>query len=226
MSPTRALLLRSEGDRHGDRGISLAELLVAMMVFAILMAVTGGFMVSAMRASTQVRAIDESTRTATNAMTAMTRTLRAATDNPVANVNLPAPAFEKVLGTEVVFYAYVNLASSDATPIKVRYWLDGRSLKESTTQATRTAAGFFLFTGATTTRTVATSVVTGTSLFAPVGATGVDLPLASLTTDAAKRQIAAVRVRVQVGDSATSPTATTLVNTVGLPNLDIARTLP
>ncbi|GAB2979892.1 PulJ/GspJ family protein [Frigoribacterium salinisoli] len=225
MSALRTLLARAARARRGDDGISLAELLVAMMVFAILMAITGGFMVSAMRASTQARAIDESTRTATNAMTAMTRNLRAATDNPVKDVNLPAPAFETLLGSEVVFYAYVNLASSDATPVKVRYWLDGRSLKESTTQSRRTVAGFFLFTGTTTTRTVATSVVTGTNLFAPVGATGADLPLATLTTEAALRQVAAVRVRVQVGDSATSPTATTLVNTVGLPNLDLARTL-
>ena len=224
MSALRALLARAARARRGDDGISLAELLVAMMVFAILMAITGGFMVSAMRASTQARAIDESTRTATNAMTAMTRNLRAATDNPVEDVNLPAPAFETLLGSEVVFYAYVNLASSDATPVKVRYWLDGRSLKESTTQSRRTGDGFFLFTGATTTRTVATSVVTGTNLFAPIGATGADLPLATLTTEAAKRQVAAVRVRVQVGDTATSPTATTLVNTVGLPNLDLART--
>lgn len=212
--------------RRGDAGISLAELLVTMMVFAILMTITSGFMVSAMRATTQARVIDESTRSATTAMSAVTRNLRAATDNPVAGVTLPAPAFETALGSEVVFYAYVNLTSAEARPIKVRYWLDGRSLKETTTQSTRTADGFYLFTGAATTRTIATSVVPGTDLFTFVGATGTDMPVADLTTDAAKRLVAAVRVRVQVGTSATAPTATTLVNTVGLPNLDIARTLP
>lgn len=209
-----------------DAGISLAELLVTMMVFAILMAITSGFMVSAMRASAQARTIDESTRAATTAMTAVTRNLRAGTDNPVAGVTLPAPAFETAAGNEIVFYAYVNLASAEASPIKVRYWLDGRALKETTTASRRSADGFFTFTGAASTRTLATSVVPGPDLFTFVGATGADLPLAGLATDVAKRQIAAVRVRVQVGPSATSPAATTLVNTVGLPNLDIARTLP
>ena len=86
-----------------DAGVSLAELLVAMMVFAILIAITGGFMVSASRASSQTKSIDSATRVATNGMTAVTRTLRAATENPVKGQTLPDAAFPQATANAVTW---------------------------------------------------------------------------------------------------------------------------
>ena len=209
-----------------DAGVSLAELLVAMMVFAILIAITGGFMVSASRASSQTQSIDSATRVATNGMTAVTRTLRAATENPVKGQTLPDAAFPQATANAVTVYAYVNLASSDATPVMVQYYLDGTALKEKTWPGVVSTDGFWTFGTTPKTRTVASPLVTGTDLFAYVDADGATISLAAGAVPAAKiASIAAVRVRVQAGTANTPAASTTLVNTVGLPNLDIARDL-
>lgn len=213
-------------DVRDDRGVSLAELLVTMMVFAILLTITGGFMVAASKASTQARAIDGTTRSASNAMNAVSRNLRAATDNPVAGQALPTPSFQVATPTDVRFYAFVNLTSTDATPVMVRYWLDGTSLRETTTQSRRSTDGYYSFTGTSATRTVASSVVPGAALFTYLDAAGTALDPTVLVTTEQRRAVAAVRVRVQIGTGPTDATATTLVNTVGLPNLDLFRSAP
>jgi type II secretory pathway pseudopilin PulG len=211
-----------------DLGISLAELLVSMMVFAVLMAITGSFMVGASRASSQSRTIDEATRVATNAMTAVSRNLRAATDNPVSGQPIDAPAFELAKSNSVRFYAYVNLTSAAQTPVMVQYDLTGGQLVESTWPSSVTADGFFTFNSAAAPkrRVVGTPMVQGTGTFTYLDAAGAEIPLSADAVPASKvSTVAAVRVRLQAGKGTTSATSTTLVNTVGLPNLDIARTL-
>ena len=222
MSPRRA----AARTPRGDSGVSLAELLVTMMVFAILLAMTAGFMIAATRASGQARAIDASTRTVSTAMDAVTRNLRAATNNPVKGQTLPAPAFETATANEVRFYAYVNLASTDATPVLVRYWLDAGTLRETTTRGVATSDGYWSFSGTGSTRVLATSVVAGSDVFTYLDASSTAVDTASLSLADQRRLVAAVRVRLQVGTSASSPTATTLVNTVALPNLDLLRSAP
>lgn len=229
MRTLRARLAALNAPGRRDLGISLAELLVSMMVFAILMAITGSFMVGASRASSQSRTIDEATRTATNAMTAVSRNLRAATDNPVSGQPLDAPAFELARSNSVRFYAYVNLSSAAQTPVMVQYDLTGGRLVESTWPSSRTADGFYTFnaSAAPVRRTVGSPMVQGVDTFTYLDAAGDVIPLASDAVPASRvPTVAAVRVRLQAGTGTTSATSTTLVNTVGLPNLDIARTLP
>jgi len=225
----RARLAELNEPGRRDLGISLAELLVSMMVFAILMAITGSFMVGASRASSQVRAIDGATRTVTNSMTAVTRNLRAATDNPVSGQPLDAPAFELAKSNSVRFYAYVNLVSAAQTPVMVQYDLTGGQLVESTWPSSVTSDGFYTFNvaNAPVRRVVGSPMVQGVDTFTYLDAAGAVIPLTTDAVPASKvSTVAAVRVRLQAGTGTTPATSTTLVNTVGLPNLDIARTLP
>jgi len=225
----RARLAELNEPGRRDLGISLAELLVSMMVFAILMAITGSFMVGASRASSQVRAIDGATRTVTNSMTAVTRNLRAATDNPVSGQPLDAPAFELAKSNSVRFYAYVNLVSAAQTPVMVQYDLTGGQLMESTWPSSVTSDGFYTFNvaNAPVRRIVGSPMVQGVDTFTYLDAAGAVIPLTTDAVPASKvSTVAAVRVRLQAGTGTTPATSTTLVNTVGLPNLDIARTLP
>jgi hypothetical protein len=54
----------------------------------------------------------------------MTQYLHAATTNPVVNQTLPSPAIVKAGATDIIFYAYVNLVSTAAQPVMVRYYVD------------------------------------------------------------------------------------------------------
>jgi len=218
----RLHLLRASG----DAGISLAEMLVAMTMFALLLGLTGGFIASAYRASGQVRAIDGATRTASAGMAEMTRTLRAATNNPVSTSTLADAAFVEATATAVTVYAYVNLTSSVAKPVKVRFSVDDKNnLVETQWASVDLGKGYWGFqTAPSSTRVLAASVVPasagGATSFAYVDSTGAVISLAAGSVPTAfVRGIAAVTVTLQIGTSAGLDRSTTLTNTVGLPNI-------
>lgn len=215
-----------------DRGISLVELIVAMMIFSILLAMTVAFFTSASRATSVDKSIDTTTRSASTGLDEVARMLRGATTNPVLNQQIPDPAFvQAYTGDNTIrFYSQVNLSSSSAQPVMVQFSLNGTNLVEQIWQPTQ-SGGYYTFAGnPTTTRTIASPVVLpasgGPNLFsyidtnnASITTTGGYVPTASISA------IAAVTVSLQVGKANTTSQSTLLTNTVGLPNLPVTRTL-
>ncbi|MGY4858101.1 PulJ/GspJ family protein [Cryobacterium sp. AP23] len=217
-----------------DQGFSLTELLVAMMLLGLVMVMVTGLFAGAKRASNESSAISGNTKSAANGMNEVSRILRAATDNPVLNQAVDSPAFlGSGTGNEIAtVYAYVNLASSSQLPVKVQFSLDtNRNLIEQRWAGTVISAGYWAFTGTPTTRVLAGAVIpkSGTNpyLFTYLTSTGATIPVPTGGfTDDVLRTVAAVQVTIAVGATKTSTTAiVTLQNTVGLPNLAIARTL-
>jgi type II secretory pathway pseudopilin PulG len=208
-----------------ERGISLAEMLVAMALFAVLIALTGGFAVSAYRASASSRTIDTATRTATVGMTEVTRTVRAATNNPVSTSNIADAAFVTATDQTLKIYAYVNLTSSEEKPVTVEFAVVDGKLVETTWASYDLGGGYWGFqTTPTSVRTIATPVVStaqgAPALFRYVDSGGSTIPLTGGAVPVALvRGIAAVQVSLQVGSSADLSKSTVLTNTVGLPNL-------
>ncbi|RKR75526.1 PulJ/GspJ family protein [Frondihabitans australicus] len=227
----RRLATVTGSDRAQDRGISLVELLVAMMVFSILLAMTVGFFVSANTASVTNKQITNTTGSASNGINELTRVIRGAVTNGVANQTAPAPAFATAGSNTMLLYTSINTSSTSASsPEMVQFSVSGTSLIEQTWQPTLTN-GYYVFpsTNSTpaTTRVVASPIVLpsagGPNLF-----TYIDTNNAAITMSNGAvpnvAAIAAVQVNLQVGTANTASQSTLLTNIVGLPNLNVSRT--
>jgi Tfp pilus assembly protein PilW len=223
--------------REEDRGISLAELIVAMSVGVIVLAMVGAFFVSVSRASTTTSGVDANTRSASTAMREMERMFRVASNNPVASGVDTQYAFQYATPTSVRFFAYINLNSAvDVQPVEVQYTLDTNAgtLTETKWNGTATDAtnSYYSFPMATTpTLTAAptaslnlvTSVVPGT-LFSYADAGGNPItPGAAGLTALQLQSVRTVTVALTVGErDLTKPAAAnnvSLTSTVGMPNL-------
>jgi Tfp pilus assembly protein PilW len=227
------------GLRRDERGVSLAELIVAMSVSILVLTMAGAFFVSVSRASSTTTGVDGNTRVASTAMLELQRMLRVASNNPVASGVDTQFAFQYASPTSMRFFAYINLNStSDVQPVEVQFTMDQakRTIVEtkwngSPTDLSRT---YFDFPRATTPTlsnsptsqlTLASSVVPG-SLFTYADAGGNPLvPGAAGLSAADLQSVRSVSISLTVGDSDPSrPGArdnVTLTSTVAMPNLRI-----
>jgi type II secretory pathway component PulJ len=209
----------------GETGLSLTELIVAMMVFAMLLAMVGGFIVSAGRANQLNRNLTTTNGAASTAMNEVSRMLRGAVTHPVSGQQLDDPAFISVASNAISFYTSVNLSGSTANMLEVSYSLTGTTLMESIYQPSSVDSnGYYTFGSApTTTRALAYNIVTqangGPALFSYVDGTNAAMaqPSSNLLG------IAAVTVSIQVGAANSTTQSTLLTDTVGLPNINVAR---
>ncbi|PZO56382.1 MAG: hypothetical protein DI639_17275 [Leifsonia xyli] len=223
--------------RREDRGLSLAELIVAMSVTVLLLAMAGAFFASVTRASTTTTGVDSNTRVASTAMREMQRMFRVASNNPVASGVDTQYAFQYASATSVRFFAYINLNSAvDVQPVEVQFTLNASkgTITETKWNGTATDASksYFEFPRATTatlgntptsTLTLASSVVP-TALFTYRDAGGNALmPGATGLSAADLQSVRSVTVALTVGErEAAKPSAAnnvSLTSTVGMPNL-------
>jgi prepilin-type N-terminal cleavage/methylation domain-containing protein len=227
-------------ERAGERGLTLVELLIAMLLLGLVLFMVVGFFSSANRAFTQSNAVGGNTKAASNGMNEISRILRAATQNPVQGQALSSPAFvplgtagQIVTGNETVtVYAYVNLDSATEQPVKVQFSLDSnRNLIETKWAGYVISPGYWGFQSTpVSTRIFAATVVNRTGsnpyLFTYLKTDGTALTVpAGGFSDSDLRSIAAVQVTLGVGTSATVNSSTVVLqNTVGLPNIGLSRT--
>lgn len=223
-------------EREHERGISLVELLVAMMLFGLILTLVGGMFVAVARNQALARGISQNTGNASNAMNESARVIRAATENPKSGSATSDPAFVDASAESVTVYAYINTDSTAERPVMIRLSIDAqRRLVESRWPATALASGYWGFpctpgvactTAPTTTRVLASAVAGGSVPFRYLQADGTEIsapaggfPATQLAT------ITAVTVTLTIQSSTTDASnAVTLVNTVGIPNLGRTRT--
>jgi type II secretory pathway pseudopilin PulG len=225
--------------RRDERGLSLAELIVAMSVSILVLAMAGAFFVSVSRASSTTTGVDGNTRVASTAMLEVQRMFRVASNNPVASGVDTQYAFQYASPTSVRFFAYINLNSTaDVQPVEVQFTLDPtrRTIIETKWSGTATDSSrtYFEFPRATTPTlpnpptsrlNLATSVVPG-ALFTYADAGNNPLvPGASGLSAAQLQAVRSVTVTLTIGEpDASQPAAddnVTLTSTVGMPNLRI-----
>lgn len=215
--------------RTSEDGISLTELIVAMMIFGIASMIVVGFFVSTTKTMALAQTLSVNTKQASNAMNESARFIRAGTENPLPNSDTNDPAFVEARDETLTMYAYVNLQSSEQTPIMVQLYLDGRrQLVEKQWAAIPVAGGYWSFPSTSTTpastRVLATFVAPRTSperwLFTYVTEDGTVLPANTSMTPDQRRSIAAVTVSLSLQkEGAPDAHRVTLRNTVGIPNL-------
>jgi prepilin-type N-terminal cleavage/methylation domain-containing protein len=231
-----------------DDGITLSELLVAMMVFGVLSTIVIGLFAGTLRATDASKSLATNTAMASNGMNEVARVIRAGTSNPVTGQTLNDPAFPIAGNEELIIYAYVNLTSSEQTPVMIRYSVDSkRRLVETTWAAKKLAgnkwsfpvvsgsptAGVTVSTPAARTRILASSVAVRASpapwLFSYQRVDGTNLPLGpgGTLSPADARLVASVNVSLSIqGSTDNAASRVTVVNSVGIPNLGMNRKVP
>lgn len=218
----RALIERLQRE---ERGITLAELIVAMAITSLLLTLVGSFFVSMTRAQQTVTSVSDSTRQGTTSMNQVGRYLREANRLQV-NKTTTSPAFISATSTSVQFYSAVDLTTARAGLSKVTISIDAAGrLQLQRQQGTCPTDGYCTFTGATSSTILATAVRSQTAgtdpqpLFSYLGDGGV--PVTNPRTAAAYDSIRSVVVNLEVGStSGDSANDTTFQATVNLRNLD------
>lgn len=212
----RALVRRLCRDQ---RGITLVELLVAMLITSLLLTLVGSFFVSMLKAQRTVSSVNESTRQGTTSMTQVSRYLREASRVQLTKTTSKA-AFESATATSMVFYSGVDLTSARAGLTRVTVDVQGAKLRMQLQRGDCPLAGYCTFTGATKTVVLADVVRSdgsNSTLFSYVNAAGGVFTPTSTTFDA----IRSVTVTLRVGPtSGTSTNDTTFQATINLRNLD------
>ncbi|MBB1195433.1 MULTISPECIES: PilW family protein [Curtobacterium] len=211
----RAIIRRLHSEQ---RGITLVELLVAMLVTSLLLTLVGSFFVSMIKAQRTVSSVNDSTRQGTTSMTQVSRYLREASRVQLTKTTNLA-AFESATATSMRFYSGVDLSTSRAGLTKVTIDTQGTKLRMQLQRGDCPANGYCTFTG--TTKTIVLADVIRTNAGSPLfsyrnAADGVVTPTAA-TLDS----IRSVDVALTVG-SVTGTTAndTTFEANINLRNLD------
>lgn len=239
MRPCNPLEIET-GSAH-DRGVTVVEVLVAMLVAAVLSAIVITTFVSITSAIATAAAINRNTAGASNGMKEISRQIRAATANPISNTSVDS-AIVQASNETLVIYAHANLQPSSAqSPIMVQLRVDpvGRSLIEDTWDGTLNSSGFWGFPSITSTPRLSIVLAAKVSqhfganpfLFSYfAGSIAVPVPAGGSLTKAQRESITAIQVTLSVEGGATSATGTTsessglhpvtLQNTVGMPNVN------
>jgi len=224
-----------------DDGLTLVELLVAMVLLGVLLSVIAGLYTSALRAVTQARGQTGNTKIASTIMNETARVIRAGTEIPLTPPALPAPAFVSATKDDVLLYAYINLTSSTEQPQLIRLRVDRTTgnFIESRWPATPATGGRWTFpanpcvtTNTPTGCTAPTSKATLggaipaslTEVFKYYASNGTQIPVPSGGLSADDRAlVASVKVTIVVQPTLTDNTnPVTLENQIGMPNLGFA----
>lgn len=227
--------LKPASDANDDAGLTLVELMVAVLIFGILMSVVSSLYINTIDATSTAEGVDQNTRQASNMMDETARMIREATPNPVQGQTDSSPAFVSATNESVELYAYVNLTGTVQQPIMVQFSLSSsRELVEKTWASTSLSGGYWSFPADTTTpattRTLGGIVAphTGGSpwLFTYLDDDGNEIvpSSTSLSTGSVAStslgDVYFVEIDIVAQTGATDPTdSVTLQNTVGLSNI-------
>jgi len=145
--------------RRSESGLTLIELLVAMSIFAILLAMISALGARIFRTTTSVVATTQSEGYYQSAMRIITRQMRYA-GGPDGNT----PAFDTVDGSQIIFYTYSLLNGlGSVSPNKVRIWVDAsNNLWESQT-APSVVGGVTVYTSTPIVKLLVSNVVNTTA---------------------------------------------------------------
>lgn len=224
-------MMRPRSSRS-DAGLTLLELLVAMGVSSILIALVATVFVTTSRVFTDQEGATDSARMASTAMNEVTRVVRAGTELPESGKTANTPVFAYAGAEKIEMAAFIDAEiSKDPAPVKVSFGRNSANeLVETRWAADRYLKIYWKFRDSpASARTIARSLLAPDKTrplfryFDKDGAALTPAAGASLSEDQ-RRNIASVQITMQVqanGSGRTAPVA--IQNMVGLPNLGVAR---
>lgn len=226
------MIARARRLRRDDSGMTLLELVVAMGISSILIALIATMFVTTSRAVSDQDAVLDNSRLASTAMNEVTRILRAGTEIPVYGSSLNDPVFTFAGAEKIVMTSFIDAeSSSDPAPLRVQFARNARNeLVESRWEAYHVHTTYWAFrTTVASERTIARSLlppVASRPLFTYFDKSGTAItPAAGVSLSTAQiRNIASVQVTMQVQSDGSGRVQPVMIqNLVGLPNLGVAR---
>ncbi|MBH0008441.1 prepilin-type N-terminal cleavage/methylation domain-containing protein [Salinibacterium sp. SWN1162] len=226
-----ALLARVRRIRNDDSGVTLAELIVTIALLTMMLAMVMTIFISFTRSFTSDRSASTNTSSATVAMNELTRVIRSGTQLKTPSGTL-SPVFSEATAEKVALTAYLDTQAASPRPVKVMFEITAdRTLVEKRWEATGESNGVFTFKTGTPSseRTIVRQIAgNGTPVFSYLKSVNVataGAPTETLWTESdpfSKIIAVTVSMTVQTDPSGEAATAT-LLNTVGIPNLDVPR---
>lgn len=230
MIAARLRQIHSTGGSH-ERGISLVELIVAIFVGGLVIAIVSSMYLGLSRTVQIGDTSSSSTKAASLAMTEVSIALRFATTNPSAGSQVPSPAFVTAANESITIISYIDSSATSPQPSQVNFALDSSRRLVETRYASHLVNGYWTFyTTALWSRILTGAVVaqSGTEpfLFSYLDSSNsVISPGSGGLTASQYATVAAVMVTVKLAIATTAGTSpVVLQNTVGLPNLGMTRT--
>ena len=218
-SMRRALRSRLHIVRHDDRGLTLAELMVTMVLMAIVGSVMLTAVVSVTKTVTRNQANSDSVDVARVGMNRMAKSIRSGMEI-VRSGTSNQPALDEIGPNKMIVFA-----SLGASPTETTYTIDAsRNLIETKRVAGGTSP-YWTFTGAGVATTIASKIPSGApALFVFLDGSGVALATQTSTDELVLAQVRQVRITLTVDvDPTRGGGPVTLTNTVVLPNLGVAK---
>jgi prepilin-type N-terminal cleavage/methylation domain-containing protein len=226
---------------NSEDGLTLVEMLVAMMVLAVLLALVGGLFASSSKIIATTQVTGQGTTSAANIADELSNVIRSGANLPVTGQTLSNPALPYASNEALTMYSYVDSYTSSTStqvrPLLVQLSLNSaRQLVEKRWVPLSTSGTYFTFPTVSSSGAVSTPAPTSTRiigdpilttpttgantdpLFVYLNASGG--VIASPVAAANLCSIASVRVTVRTqGAATTAHPAIVLVNTVDIPNL-------
>lgn len=226
--------------RKSQAGFSLIELITAIALLSLVLALITGLFVSTTRSTALAKSMDASTRVATNAMDEISRVLRVGTTVSQSGSTTPKSAFVYADKEALIVYsnvdvdAYASVVTLPPKPTMVKFALDaGRQLWESRWNGT--ASGVYWTFPAPATTPASARSLGGTVLAAAAGedpfftyydSTGAPLvvPASGGLGPTQLANVASVKITLRIrANSAQAGNPVVINNTVLLPNLSVAK---
>jgi type II secretory pathway component PulJ len=222
----RTRLSRVSDDGASEAGLSLVELLVAMMLTSIVLALVGSMFVNVALATSASNATTQRSSAAANTMNELVKVVRQGANNAVSGQTVD-PAVVSATSTALTIYSFVDTSPTAPAPTKVAFRMDGTNLVEDRWTATK-SSGYWVFTGSPATRVIGNAVVTtgADPLFAYLGADGKPIgspAIAALTLDQ-RKLVTSVQIAVTIANQSRAGSSPIIKNTVGMPNLTASGT--
>lgn len=217
---------------RGDEGVTLVELLVALGISSLLVAMIATMFITTSRAFSDQKATIGNSQIASTAMNEVTRIIRAGTEIPVYGSSINNAVFTYAGAERIVMASFIDAESSvDPAPLQVEFSRNAANeLVEQRWAAYHVHTTYWQFqTTLASSRTIARSLVAPVAsqpLFRYLDKSGTELaPSAGASLTATQiRNIASVQVTMQVqGDRSGRVPPVQIQNLVGLPNLGVAR---
>lgn len=142
-----------------ERGASIAETIVVIAITSIVSALAMGVAVLGSRSANTAAITTQQVRGVGTAMNEIGRIVYAGTELPQPARNDArmeySPAVSLAAPQRLTIYSYVNLTDSEQDPIQTTFELSGGRLRESTTDGRLNDDGFWEFSAAARSRTIA-----------------------------------------------------------------------
>ena len=228
MTGVARLVRARDLDLKSDRGLSLAELLVTMLITGILLTIVGNLFINVAKVTTNSNASTQRLSVAGNVMDELSKVIRTATNNAVTS-DSSDPAVVSGTPAALTIYSYVDANAVSPAPTKVGFRVDASgNLIEDRWTASTSSTGYWVFTGSATSRTIGSPVqtLTGTdALFIYLDDLGAPLtPGANGLTALQRSAVASIKINVRILNQTTLKADPIIVtNTIGMPNLKISK---